>query len=107
MVVDVHSALEICTLNENIAPPPRHQVILPNPVTSRCPNIFYGHGFSLFGQVDRMSQSAIVAAIWVFQLIASSIWLRYFLFGSFEWLWRSLTYLKLQPCRRRLLPDAH
>ena len=42
----------------------------------------------------------IVVAIWVFQLIVSPIWLRHFRFGPFEWLWRSLTYMKLQPMRR-------
>jgi uncharacterized protein len=29
------------------------------------------------------------------------IWLRYYRFGPFEWLWRSLTYWKPQPMRRR------
>ena len=33
-------------------------------------------------------------AVWVFQIIFSAIWLRYFLFGPFEWLWRSATYWK-------------
>ena len=59
--------------------------------------IFYGHGFGLFGQVERKVQILIVFAIWAFQLIASPIWLRYFRFGPLEWLWRSLTYLRLQP----------
>lgn len=65
-----------------------------------CTTIFYGHGFGLFGQVERTGQIAIVAAVWVFQLLVSPIWLRYFLFGPLEWLWRSLTYLQSQPFRR-------
>lgn len=65
-----------------------------------CTTIFYGHGFGLFGQVERTGQIAIVAAVWVFQLLVSPIWLRYFLFGPLEWLWRSLTYLQWQPFRR-------
>jgi uncharacterized protein len=65
-----------------------------------CTTLFYGHGFGLFGRVERTGQVAIVAAILVAQLIWSPIWLRYFRFGPFEWLWRSLTYWERQPMRR-------
>jgi uncharacterized protein len=65
-----------------------------------CTAIFYGHGFGLFGEVDRVTQAGIVLAIWAFQLTLSPIWLRYFHFGPLEWLWRSLTYLRRQPLRR-------
>lgn len=64
-----------------------------------CTTIFYGHGFGLFGKVERAGQVLIVLAIWVVQLIVSPIWLRYFRFGPAEWLWRSLTYWKIQPMR--------
>jgi uncharacterized membrane protein YeiB len=30
-------------------------------------------------------------------IAASLLWLRFFSFGPLEWLWRSLTYWKLQP----------
>ena len=62
-----------------------------------CTLIFYGHGLGLLEQVDRLSQVAIVATIWVLQLIWSPWWLARFRFGPLEWLWRSLTYIKLQP----------
>jgi uncharacterized protein len=62
--------------------------------------LFYGHGFGLFGKVERVWQFAIVLVIWAFQLIVSPIWLRYFLFGPLEWLWRSLTYWQRGPFRR-------
>jgi uncharacterized protein len=65
-----------------------------------CTTIFYGHGFGLFGKVERVGQFGIVLAIWLLQLIISPIWLRYFLFGPLEWLWRSLTYLQWEPFRR-------
>ncbi len=61
--------------------------------------IFYGPGFGLFGHVERYGQILIVISIWIFQLIISPIWLRYFRFGPAEWLWRSLTYWKRQPMR--------
>jgi uncharacterized protein len=41
----------------------------------------------------------VVFSIWIFQLIVSPIWLRYYQFGPFEWLWRSLTYGKKQAFR--------
>ena len=40
-----------------------------------CTTLFYGHGFGLFGKVERWQQFAIVLVIWSFQLIASPIWL--------------------------------
>lgn len=65
-----------------------------------CTTLFYGHGFGLFGKVERSGQFAIVLIIWAFQLIVSPIWLRHFYFGPLEWLWRSLTYWQVEPCRR-------
>jgi uncharacterized protein len=65
-----------------------------------CTTIFYGHGFGLFGQVDRVGQIAVVAGVWLFQLVASPLWLSRFRFGPAEWLWRTLTYMRIQPMMR-------
>jgi uncharacterized protein len=65
-----------------------------------CTTLFYGHGLGLIGKVSRVGQLAIVLVIWAVQLVVSPIWLRYFLFGPLEWLWRSLTYLQWEPLRR-------
>lgn len=59
-----------------------------------CTTIFYGHGFGLFGQVERKHQIIIVFAVWAFQLAVSPLWLRRFRYGPLEWLWRSLAYKK-------------
>lgn len=67
--------------------------------TVLCGLIFYGHGLGLIGQVERAGQLLIVLGIWALQLWLSPIWLRHFRFGPLEWLWRSLTYWKLQPMR--------
>jgi len=61
--------------------------------------IFYGYGFGLYGSVSRWQLVLIVLVIWGMQLAVSPVWLRYFKFGPFEWLWRSLTYKQLQPMR--------
>ena len=68
--------------------------------------IFYGHGLGLFGSVERVGQFGIVVAIWVVQLVVSPLWLRYYRFGPFEWLWRSLSYWRFQPMRRPSLQES-
>lgn len=68
--------------------------------TILCTTIFYGHGFGQFGSWSRLNLLGLVIGIWVFQLIVSPIWLSRFRFGPFEWLWRSLSYWKIQPLRR-------
>lgn len=63
--------------------------------------IFVGTpGLGMIGEVERIDQFKIVVAVWVFQLIFSTIWLSMFRFGPMEWVWRSLTYWKPQPMRK-------
>ena len=66
-----------------------------------CTLIFNGYGFGLFGKLQFYQLSYVVAAVWVVNLVASPLWLKYFRFGPVEWLWRSLTYWKRQPMRRQ------
>jgi uncharacterized protein len=61
--------------------------------------VFTGVGLALFGRLERAELYYVVLAIWILQLAWSQLWLRYFRFGPAEWLWRSLTYWKLQPMR--------
>jgi uncharacterized protein len=65
-----------------------------------CGLFFYGIGFGQYGQLKRVEIYYFVGAVWVLQIIWSNIWMRYFCFGPFEWLWRSLTYWKRQPMRK-------
>ncbi len=62
-----------------------------------CSFIFYGHGMALFGDMDRTGQIVFVMGIWIFNIVFAKLWLNYFKFGPFEWIWRSLTYGKMQP----------
>ncbi|HMG89399.1 MAG TPA: DUF418 domain-containing protein [Chryseolinea sp.] len=66
-----------------------------------CGLIFYGVGFGLYGELQRYELYYIVGSVWIFQIIVSHIWLRYYRFGPMEWVWRSLTYWKLQPFKKR------
>jgi uncharacterized protein len=61
---------------------------------------FFGYGLNFYGEFEFYQIYFVVLAIWTFQLIISPIWLKHFRFGPMEWLWRSLTYWKLQPMRR-------
>ena len=65
--------------------------------TILCTLIFFGYGLGYFARLEYYQLYFIVIAIWVLQLIVSSLWLRYFRFGPLEWVWRSLTYRRLQP----------
>ena len=64
-----------------------------------CTFFFYGYGLGYYGKLHFHQIYYVVGAVWIFQLIFSSIWLRYFRFGPFEWVWRSLTYWKKQPMK--------
>ena len=57
------------------------------------------YGFGLAGKIGPFLR--LMIALPVFALIAfiSRWWLKHFKNGPFEWLWRSLTYLKFQPIR--------
>lgn len=61
--------------------------------------IFYGWGLGYFGSLSRSEFVPIVLGVWAFQLVMSPLWLSKFRFGPMEWLWRSLTYGRLEPLR--------
>ena len=64
-----------------------------------CTLFFYGYGFGYYNKLRFHQLYYVVFAVWIFQIIFSVIWLRYFRFGPFEWLWRSLTYWRKQPMK--------
>jgi len=60
-------------------------------------SIFYGYGLGWYGQLDRWHLLVIMFAMWGAQLALSYVWLAWFRQGPIEYLWRCLTYFKLQP----------
>lgn len=68
-----------------------------------CNFIFLGYGFALYGKLQRYELYYVVLGVWVFQLVFSSLWLHFFRFGPLEWLWRSLTYWKIQPLQKPIV----
>ncbi|MFD2444587.1 DUF418 domain-containing protein [Bacillus sp. CGMCC 1.16607] len=59
-----------------------------------------GQLFNLYGNISYVQSLYLCLSILVIQLIFSSLWLRFFQFGPLEWIWRMVTYLKIQPIRK-------
>ncbi len=64
-----------------------------------CITVFYGTGFGLYGRYGPAVTLPFVFVIYFAEMAMSVWWLKRFQFGPAEWLWRSLTYGKLQPMR--------
>lgn len=62
--------------------------------------VFFGLGFGLLGQIGAAASVAAGIAFFVFEILFATWWLKHFKMGPVEWLWRSLTYFKLQPNSR-------
>jgi len=62
--------------------------------------LFSPYGLNLWERLDWAQIQSIAFLVSAVILIASNIWLRYFAMGPLEFVWRSLTYLKLQPFRQ-------
>jgi len=81
---------------------PVGQMALTNYLTQSivCTLIFYGYGLGLFGQMGEALGIGLTFVIYLLQIPISHWWRKRFKYGPVEWLWRSLTYLKLQPMKR-------
>jgi uncharacterized protein len=55
---------------------------------------------STFGNQSTTTVFGMGLVLYTLQLVLSRYWVKYFLYGPLEWLWRSATYLKWQPLRK-------
>jgi uncharacterized protein len=62
--------------------------------------VFGGWGLGLFGQLGEARAWLLVPPVWALLLLWSKPWLFRFRQGPLEWLWRSLTELRVLPLRR-------
>ena len=68
--------------------------------------LFSAWGFgSVFGSKGVTLLFVLGLIIYSLQVIVSEKWMRYFLYGPLEWLWRSGTYLQWQPFKRKQKPQ--
>jgi uncharacterized protein len=61
---------------------------------------FYGYGLGFYGTMSRAELWLVVIAMWALMLLWSKPWLDRYQYGPFEWLWRSLARMELQPMRK-------
>ncbi len=59
-----------------------------------------GYGLGLYGQVGMATGLLLALVLFALQIPLSRWWLKRFRFGPVEWLWRTLTYGRLQPMRQ-------
>ena len=63
--------------------------------------IFFGVGLGLYGKVSPVAGVGVTFLMYASMILLSVWWMKRFRFGPAEWLWRTLTYGKLQPMRLR------
>ncbi len=62
--------------------------------------LFPAFGLGLWGRYSWFGLTMLSLVIIAVQVVLSNVWLRYFTIGPLEWVWRSLTYQRLQVFRR-------
>ncbi|MDN3017321.1 DUF418 domain-containing protein [Paenibacillus sp. BSR1-1] len=60
-----------------------------------------GEALNLFNRITYVQSFFLCMAIYIIQLIFSTLWLRFFRFGPFEWIWRMVTYLQVPPILKK------
>jgi uncharacterized protein len=63
--------------------------------------LFYSFGFRLYGSLDPLYLFVIATGLFTVFALLSLFWLSHFYYGPVEWAWRSLTYGKVLPFRKR------
>lgn len=57
--------------------------------------LFYGYGLGWYGDLKPATLALVALAIYVGQMVISTLYLRHFRMGPLEWLWRLVTWMKL------------
>jgi uncharacterized protein len=68
--------------------------------------VFYGLGLGLLGKIGAAAAVGAAIAFFVLQILLAHAWSKRFRMGPAEWVWRSLTYFKLQPNSRAAVGAA-
>ncbi|WP_408008749.1 DUF418 domain-containing protein [Pseudalkalibacillus sp. A8] len=81
------------------------KMALTNYLVQTILSVIFFVGLGFYNEVSLTFGLVMVLILFSIQLVYSHYWLKYFYFGPFEWLWRSLTYKQLQPMKRKDLPN--
>lgn len=65
-------------------------------------SIYYGYGLGYVGKIPAAWSGGLALLVIALQMWWSTIWLKHFQYGPVEWLWRSLTHLRIYPLRKTL-----
>jgi uncharacterized protein len=68
--------------------------------------LFYGFGFGMLGDMGVASAVGCGIVFYFVQIGLARWWMAHFSMGPVEWLWRSLTYFKVQPNTRGAMHPA-
>jgi uncharacterized protein len=63
--------------------------------------IFFGWGLNYLGELRNAYSFLLAILIIILQMIISKWWLSQFYYGPLEWIWRSITYFKVYPLKRK------
>lgn len=61
--------------------------------------LFYGYGLGLYGEYGRAATTVMALVLFAAQVWFSRWWLERYRSGPMEWVWRTMTYGRLQPLR--------
>jgi uncharacterized protein len=61
---------------------------------------FYAYGLAMYGRIGPALGVVLSVSVWALEVVLARWWLTQFELGPVEWLWRSITYLRLLPMRR-------
>jgi uncharacterized protein len=68
--------------------------------------LFYGWGLGLFGKLGRIELVGVLVVACAIMLAWSKPWLERYRYGPLEWLWRSLTNMRVEQLRRPAIEPA-
>lgn len=61
--------------------------------------LLYGHGLGLLGRIGAATALLLALTVFAVQVVIARAWAVRFRYGPLEWVWRSLTMLKVAPLR--------
>jgi uncharacterized protein len=68
--------------------------------------VFFSYGLHLLFEIGAFYSLLLGFGFFIVQIFFARFWFRYFVYGPVEWLWRTLTYLKIQKLTLAKAPAA-